>query len=75
VPGVFWCNRPIDKADPELLDLAPTVLDLFGVEIPAYMQGSPLFGGASATAGRPAQEEASEPTRAGAAPREPEEAR
>lgn len=44
VPGVFWCNRPIAKQVPQLLDMAPTVLDLFGVAIPRYMQGSPLFG-------------------------------
>ncbi len=43
VPGVFWCNRPIAREDPELVDLAPTVLDLFGVPIPPYMQGRPLF--------------------------------
>jgi len=43
VPGVFWCNRKIDVADPALLDLAPTVLDLFGVPVPGYMQGRRLF--------------------------------
>jgi predicted AlkP superfamily phosphohydrolase/phosphomutase len=44
VPGVFWCNRKLSAQDPALIDLAPTVLDLFGVPIPAYMQGRPLFG-------------------------------
>lgn len=43
VPGVFWCNRPIAKRAPELLDLAPTVLDLFGLPVPKYMQGANLF--------------------------------
>jgi predicted AlkP superfamily phosphohydrolase/phosphomutase len=43
VPGVFWCNRRIGVQDPSLLDLAPTVLDLFGVEAPRYMQGRRLF--------------------------------
>ena len=28
------------------MDMAPTVLDLFGVPIPAYMQGRPLFAAA-----------------------------
>jgi predicted AlkP superfamily phosphohydrolase/phosphomutase len=46
VPGVFWCDRKIDVQDPALVDLAPTVLDLFGVPIPAYMQGRALFAGA-----------------------------
>jgi predicted AlkP superfamily phosphohydrolase/phosphomutase len=44
VPGVFWCNRKIGVDDPNLLDLAPTALDLFGVQIPPYMQGRCLFG-------------------------------
>jgi len=43
VPGVFWCNRQIAAEDPELVDMAPTMLDLFGVNIPPYMQGKPLF--------------------------------
>jgi len=44
VPGVFWCNRKIDVEDPALMDIAPTVLDLFGVPVPSYMQGKRLFG-------------------------------
>ena len=44
VPGVFWCNREINTQKPSILDIAPTVLDLFGVAIPKYMQGSRLFG-------------------------------
>jgi predicted AlkP superfamily phosphohydrolase/phosphomutase len=43
VPGVFFCNRTIAVEEPALVDLAPTALDLFGVEIPGYMQGRPLF--------------------------------
>jgi predicted AlkP superfamily phosphohydrolase/phosphomutase len=43
VPGVFYCNRPIASDAPRLIDMAPTVLDLFGVPVPAYMQGRPLF--------------------------------
>ena len=44
VPGVFWCNRKINTDTPNILDIAPTALDLFGVGIPRYMQGQPLFG-------------------------------
>ncbi|MEM7305677.1 MAG: alkaline phosphatase family protein [Planctomycetota bacterium] len=44
VPGVFWCNREVNTDQPNLLDLAPTVLDLFGLEAPGYMQGENLFG-------------------------------
>ena len=45
VPGVFWSNRKVSVEDPELIDIAPTVLDMFGVERPGYMKGRPLFGG------------------------------
>jgi predicted AlkP superfamily phosphohydrolase/phosphomutase len=75
VPGVFWCNRPIDKRDPELLDMAPTVLDLFGVQIPAYMQGSPLFDGTPRSGGRSVPETPAATREASRAPKEPEEAR
>jgi predicted AlkP superfamily phosphohydrolase/phosphomutase len=47
VPGVFWCNRKIALDDPALIDIAPTVLDLFGVEVPRYMQGRALFADAA----------------------------
>jgi len=43
VPGVFWCNREIATTHPNILDIAPTALDLFGVQVPGYMQGSSLF--------------------------------
>ncbi|MFT5285965.1 MAG: putative AlkP superfamily phosphohydrolase/phosphomutase [Planctomycetota bacterium] len=44
VPGVFWCNREINTDTPNILDMAPTAMDLFGLPIPKYMQGAPLFG-------------------------------
>jgi len=53
VPGVFWCNRAINVDDPNILDLAPTVLDLFSVTPPKYMQGRNLF--APGTASKSAQ--------------------
>lgn len=43
VPGVFFCNRKISRTAPDMLDIAPSVLDLFGVEIPAHMEGRSLF--------------------------------
>ena len=43
VPGVLFCNRPIDATDPALIDIAPTALHLFGVEPPAYMEGKVLM--------------------------------
>jgi predicted AlkP superfamily phosphohydrolase/phosphomutase len=42
VPGVFFCNRKIHDGKPRLRDMAPTVLSLFGIAAPAYMDGVPL---------------------------------
>ncbi|HEV3023420.1 MAG TPA: alkaline phosphatase family protein [Pirellulales bacterium] len=42
VPGVLFCDRPIETENPRLLDIGPTVLDLFGVKVPGYMDGKPL---------------------------------
>ena len=43
VPGVIFTNRKIIKENPHLNDMAPTVLKLFGLEIPNYMKGKPIF--------------------------------
>jgi len=43
VPGVFFCNRKISDDNPHIKDMASTVLDLFGVEIPSYMDGKALI--------------------------------
>jgi len=45
VPGVIISSRPIDKTDPELLDLAPTFLELFGLDPLPEMVGSSIFEG------------------------------
>jgi hypothetical protein len=42
IPGVLFCNRPIESENPRLLDLGPTVLELFGVPVPDHMDGKPL---------------------------------
>lgn len=42
VPGIFFCNRRIAEEEPRLLDIGPTILDLFGVEPPVHMDGRPL---------------------------------
>ena len=42
VPGVLFCNRKIATPHPRLMDLGATVLDMFGVEVPSYMDGQPL---------------------------------
>ncbi len=43
VPGVIFCNRPIDAESPALIDIAPTALQQFGITPPKYMDGVPLF--------------------------------
>jgi predicted AlkP superfamily phosphohydrolase/phosphomutase len=43
VPGILFCNRPIQAEDPALIDIAPSALWLFGVEPPEHMDGKVLF--------------------------------
>ncbi len=43
VPGILAANRPIVLDDPELLDLAPTLLELFGLRAPPEMKGRNAF--------------------------------
>jgi predicted AlkP superfamily phosphohydrolase/phosphomutase len=43
VPGVLFCNRKIDAADPGIEDMAPTALDLFGIKPAGHMEGKPVF--------------------------------
>lgn len=42
VPGVLFCNRALNGHPARLLDIGPTVLNLFGIPAPAYMDGKPL---------------------------------
>jgi predicted AlkP superfamily phosphohydrolase/phosphomutase len=42
VPGVLFCNHAITGDNPRLLDIAPTVLGVFGVPAPEYMDGRAL---------------------------------
>jgi predicted AlkP superfamily phosphohydrolase/phosphomutase len=42
VPGVLFCNRKINTDQARLLDIAPTVLALFGIPAPDYMDGHAL---------------------------------
>jgi Uncharacterized conserved protein len=43
VPAVLFVNREINTAAPDIKDIAPTVLKLFGVSVPQYMKGKPLI--------------------------------
>jgi predicted AlkP superfamily phosphohydrolase/phosphomutase len=42
VPGVLFCNRPLRTEGAGIVDIAPTVLELLGVDRPAYMDGRSL---------------------------------
>jgi predicted AlkP superfamily phosphohydrolase/phosphomutase len=42
VPGIFFCNRKVDRENLRIEDIAPTVLDLFGVPVPGNMDGRPI---------------------------------
>ena len=45
VPGVLIANQALGRADgtpPGIADIAPTVLDLFGIKAPRYMDGRSL---------------------------------
>jgi predicted AlkP superfamily phosphohydrolase/phosphomutase len=41
VPGVLFCNRTIADEKPAIVDVAPTILKLFGLEIPGHIDGKP----------------------------------
>lgn len=42
VPGVLFASRQVLDGDPGIMDLAPTILTLFGVSVPAHMTGRVL---------------------------------
>jgi predicted AlkP superfamily phosphohydrolase/phosphomutase len=39
VPGVLFCNRKITAEEPAIADVAPTMLRLFGLDLPGHMDG------------------------------------
>jgi predicted AlkP superfamily phosphohydrolase/phosphomutase len=43
-PGVILSNRPLDKADPHIADIAPTAHKLFQKPVPPSCVGGALFG-------------------------------
>jgi predicted AlkP superfamily phosphohydrolase/phosphomutase len=43
VPGVFFSNRKINRKSPSIMDIAPSVLQLFGLPVPAHMDGRPFL--------------------------------
>ncbi len=43
VPGVVFCNKPIAMDSPSLVDIAPSILKEFGLDIPSAMEGKNIF--------------------------------
>ncbi|HSN56371.1 MAG TPA: alkaline phosphatase family protein, partial [Candidatus Sulfomarinibacteraceae bacterium] len=43
VPGILLCSHDVASDDPHIVDLAPTVLTLFGVPPAPHMDGQPLL--------------------------------
>jgi predicted AlkP superfamily phosphohydrolase/phosphomutase len=41
--GVLLTSKPINRPDPSIMDIAPTVLKYFGVTIPGTIDGKPLW--------------------------------
>jgi predicted AlkP superfamily phosphohydrolase/phosphomutase len=41
VPGVLFCNRKIAEEKLAIVDVAPTVLKLFGLPLPGHLDGKP----------------------------------
>ncbi len=44
VPGVLFSNRTLSRENPGIEDMAPTILHLFGVPAPSWMEGESLVG-------------------------------
>ena len=42
-PGILISNRPIERAAPAIVDLAPTAVSFFGQALPSQYSGKPLF--------------------------------
>jgi len=40
VPGSFFCNRTLNSGEVRMTDVAPTILGMFGIAKPAYMDGT-----------------------------------
>jgi predicted AlkP superfamily phosphohydrolase/phosphomutase len=43
VPGVLFANRPLTNGDPDLVDLAPSIMEALGVPRPTEFEGESLL--------------------------------
>lgn len=54
VPGVLFSSLKLNASSPSIMDLAPTVLELFGLPAPAHMDGRSLLAGVVKASSPPA---------------------
>jgi len=43
VPGVLFCSQKINAKSPSIMDIAPTALALFGLQVPSHLDGQSLL--------------------------------
>ncbi len=43
VPGILFVNRKITATNPQIIDIAPTILDVLGLAVPDEIDGTSLF--------------------------------
>lgn len=43
VPGILFCNHTLNSENPSIVDIAPTALEMFGLQPPAHMDGRPMI--------------------------------
>lgn len=43
VPSIIFINKKVELKQPSIIDIAPTVLNLFGIAKPEEMEGAILF--------------------------------
>ena len=54
VPGVLFCNHKISDEKPAIVDVAPTILKLFGLALPRHLDGKAWTVGVPINASAPA---------------------
>jgi len=53
VPGILFSNHLLNGKTPSIIDIAPTILDVFGVPIPPFVDGESLISQDSVQEGQP----------------------
>ncbi len=43
IPGILFTSRKLKEKNPHISDIAPTMLDLFAIKVPPYMEGKVIL--------------------------------